>query len=246
MYYELEICTSSTEGAIAAYQGGAERIELCSALALGGLTPSIGCIECVRRAVPLTQLFVLIRPREGDFVYSAQEIAEMCCDIERARAAGADGFVFGVLTTEGRYDEEKNRMLLAAAAGLPCTFHRAFDVAANQQQLLETLVKEGFQRILTSGRAATALEGADCLAELVRLADGRIGIQCAGGIDATNIDLLRQKTQAPMYHGSFREKLSSSHRTHQSKINMGSLPESPLLVTSVAQVRAARNILNRA
>ena len=129
-------------------------------------------------------------------------------DIRLMRLEGADGFVFGCLTSRGDYDTEANAKLLEAAGGLPCTFHRAFDVAPRRAALLSSVIEAGFVRLLTSGGAATALEGVEELHELVLLAEDRIKIQCGSGVMADNILSLAQKTGAHCFHGSFRRPLA--------------------------------------
>jgi copper homeostasis protein len=154
----LEICLDSLESAIAAREGGASRLELCGAMGVGGLTPSFGLLRSVRRAVPLT-LHVLVRPREGDFCYSAGEIRAMSDDILAAKEFGADGIVTGVLTAGRTVDVRAMRRLLRAAAPLPVTFHRAFDDVRGRRAALESLVDLGVARVLTSGGRPTAFEG---------------------------------------------------------------------------------------
>ena len=184
--WELEVCASQYYDALAAEEGGAQRIELCSALSLGGLTPSLGLLRQLRAKLSIA-IFPLIRLRAGDFCYTPEEVAVMEEDIRLMRLEGADGFVFGCLTSGGDYDTEANAKLLEAAGGLPCTFHRAFDVAP---------------------RRAAALEGVEELHELVLLAKDRIKIQCGSGVMADNILSLAQKTGARCFHGSFRRPLT--------------------------------------
>ena len=205
--WELEVCASQYYDALAAEEGGAQRIELCSALSVGGLTPSLGLLRQLRTRLRIA-IFPLIRLRAGDFCYTPEEVAVMADDIRLMRLEGADGFVFGCLTSAGDYDTEANAQLLEAAGGLPCTFHRAFDVAPRPVLLLTAVMDAGFARLLTSGGAATALEGAEALHELVSLAKGRIKIQCGSGVMADNILSLAQKTGARCFHGSFRRPLA--------------------------------------
>lgn len=209
---ELEVCASLYHDALAAEQGGAERIELCSALSLGGLTPSLGMLRLLRTKLSIS-IFPLIRLRAGDFCYTPEEIAVMAEDIRLMRLEGADGFVFGCLTSEGDYDADANAQLLEAASGLPCTFHRAFDVAPRRTDLLHSVVEAGFARLLTSGGAPTAPEGVAELRQLVELAAGRIKIQCGSGVMAENILALAQETGASCFHGSFRHTLADGTLT---------------------------------
>lgn len=207
--WELEVCASQYYDALAAEEGGAQRIELCSALSLGGLTPSLGLLRQLRAKLSIA-IFPLIRLRAGDFCYTPEEVAVMEEDIRLMRLEGADGFVFGCLTSGGDYDTEANAKLLEAAGGLPCTFHRAFDIAPRRAALLSSIIEDGFVRLLTSGGAATALEGVEELHELVLLAKDRIKIQCGSGVMADNILSLAQKTGARCFHGSFHRPLADA------------------------------------
>jgi copper homeostasis protein len=182
----VEIAVESYEGVMAAAAGSADRIELCADLDAGGLTPSE---ELTRRVLSdvATPVFPMIRPRAGDFTYSAAEIGAMCRMIEMMRALGAHGLVAGALTHTNQIDLHATRDLVDAAAGLPFTFHRAFDRIANQQAALEQLIDLGVTRVLTSGGAATALAGAERLRALVRQANGRIAILAGAGIRESNV-----------------------------------------------------------
>ncbi len=244
MQYELEICVPSAEGAMIAHRGGACRVELCAALAIGGITPSITCVERTCSSADL-DVYVLIRPREGHFVYSPAEVAEMCGDIKAARRVGAKGFVFGALTVEGAYDYEANSRLLEAADGLPCTFHRAFDVARQPEELLEVLITQGFRRVLTSGCAPDVLRGMDLLRSLVEQSAGRIGIQCGGGVTPANLELLARGTGAHMFHGSFRATKPSPLVFDRPEIDMGANADGSLYITSLEKVTEAAHILSR-
>ena len=167
--------------AVAAERGGAKRLELCDNLFDGGTTPSAGMISAVKAAVRIP-VFVIVRPRGGGFVYSSDEISVMRLDIEAARMLGADGVVVGVLTRDARVDEEQLRALVDQAGSLPVTFHRAFDLARDQGEALETLMRERVQRVLTSGGGQTALDGVDAIARLVARAAGQITVMAGGGI----------------------------------------------------------------
>ena len=186
----IEVCVDSVESAVAAEAGAADRVELCANLLEGGTTPSLGMIELAaeRLAIPL---HVIIRPRGGDFCYSSLELDVMRRDILRARAAGAAGLVFGVLTTGGHIDVDRTRELIALARPLSVTFHRAFDMARDPYASLEQLVELGVDRLLTSGRQATAYAGLALIADLVRIARGRIGIMPAGGVAARLNEIVR-------------------------------------------------------
>ena len=182
----VEAAVETLQSALAAERAGADRIELCANLDDGGTTPSADMIAAV---VAQTQLpvFVLIRPRGGGFVYSDDEIDAMARDIELAGRMGIAGIVTGALKSRGCVDVERTRTLLKAAAGLPVTFHRAIDSTVNLPDALEQLIDAGASRVLTSGGAATALEGADAIAALVAQAHERIAIVAGGGIREHNV-----------------------------------------------------------
>lgn len=182
----VEAAVETLESALAAERAGADRIELCENLSEGGTTPGEELIAAAteRTRIPV---FVLIRPRAGDFVYSQSEFDEMLRDIERVGSLGIAGIVTGALTTQGRVDVGLTRALVEAAAGLPVTFHRAIDSAANLPASLEETIEAGASRVLTSGGAATALEGMDVLAALADQAGTRIGIVAGGGIREHNV-----------------------------------------------------------
>ena len=186
----------------AAAKGGAQRIELCSALSLDGLTPSMGMVRMVKERYPQLTLHVLIRPRENDFVYSELETATMESDIRACREAGADSVVVGALTPEGDIDMNTMQRLMAAADGLPVTFHRAFDVCKNPEKALEQIIMLGCKRILTSGQAATAEEGIPLLHRLNRQADRRIILMPGGGVNANNALLILSETGCTEIHAS--------------------------------------------
>jgi copper homeostasis protein len=182
----IEAAVESPESALAAERAGADRIELCANLNDGGTTPSAGLIAAVLNQIQLP-VFVMIRPRGGGFVYSDDEIDAMTRDIERVGSTGIAGIVTGVLTPDARVDVERTSTLVHAAAGLPVTFHRAFDSTANLPGALEQLIQIGVSRVLTSGGAPTASEGASVIAALVGQARERIAIIAGGGIREHNV-----------------------------------------------------------
>lgn len=215
----LEVCAGDLASAQAAAQGGAHRIELCSALELDGLTPSPALIEAARRIEGL-RLHVLIRPREGDFVYSEAETGTMLRDIRLARQLGADGVVIGALTPEGDIDLPCCRRLIEAAQDLPVTFHRAFDRARNPFQALEDIIALGCTCLLTSGQAPTAEAGIPLLRQLVLQSHGRLIVMPGAGVTPANVRLILDATGATEIHGSFRSPQSGllttdPHLVHQ-------------------------------
>lgn len=202
MQYTLEVCTASMQSVAAAAAGGAHRIELCSALSLDGLTPSMGMIRIVKERFPQLTLHVLIRPREGNFVYNELEVATMESDIIECRKAGADSVVVGALTSEGDIDLAAMQRLMEAADTLPVTFHRAFDVCRHPEEALEQIIALGCRRILTSGQQPTAEQGIPLLHRLNQQADGRIILMPGGGVNATNAPLILQQTGCTEIHAS--------------------------------------------
>ncbi|PZF93251.1 copper homeostasis protein CutC [Micromonospora deserti] len=196
----FEICIDSVEGAVAAEAAGADRVELCSALFEGGLTPSIGTIETALRTVDRIRVHVIVRPRAGDFIYSPAEVDAMVRDVQAAVAAGAHGVVIGALTAEGDVDVPTTRKLIEAAGTASVTFHRAFDMVRDPFQALELLIELGVDRVLTSGQEVSVLEGAPLIAELVRRAERRIVVMPGGGITPRNIARIIEATGAEEYH----------------------------------------------
>ncbi|MCB0629865.1 MAG: copper homeostasis protein CutC [Saprospiraceae bacterium] len=185
----LEICCDHLHSALAAQAGGADRIELCSALATDGLTPSAGLLKQLKEQLSIP-IFVLIRPRPGNFVYSQSEVAVMIADIEQARSLGANGIVSGALTENNEIDLPATRSLIAAAGPLPFTFHKAFDLTPDPVQALDQLIDLGAARVLTSGQADSAVAGKSMLQQLADRAGEQLRILCAGGIRDHNIALL--------------------------------------------------------
>ncbi len=185
---QLELCAYSVEACRIATQAGADRIELCGGRADGGLTPSVGLLALARQATDLP-IYVMIRPRGGDFVYDLDELAVMKADIQAAKQAGADGLVFGILRPDGSIDTENLRALLNLAYPLPVTFHRAFDLSHDPIESLNALIDMGIERVLTSGQQPTADVGLPLLRELSKQAAGRIEVMAGGGITAQNAEL---------------------------------------------------------
>ena len=196
----VEAAVETLDSALAAERAGVDRIELCENLNEGGTTPNEGLIAAVTERVRLP-VFVLIRSRAGGFVYSQREFEEMISDVERAGSRGIAGIVTGALTAQGRVDVTQTRALVKAAAGLPVTFHRAIDSAADLRKALEAAIEAGASRVLTSGGAATALEGVDLIAALVDQARNRISIVAGGGIREHNVLDVIARTGVREVHG---------------------------------------------
>ncbi len=197
----LEVCVDSLAGVRAASEAGADRIELCSALDLGGLTPSLGLVREARRATTLL-LFVMLRPRPGDFCFDADEYATLRADLAALQLEGADGFVSGVLNEDLSIDAPRTRELVDEAGAIPLTFHRAFDLCPDAAQALESLKGCGVARILTSGGARSAMEGAARIRELVTLAGESLQIVAGGGVDAASLPELLRITGVGEVHTS--------------------------------------------
>ena len=203
----VEAAVETLEDALAAKRAGADRIELCANLGVGGTTPSAGLIASVVQQVN-HPVFVMIRPRGGDFVYAADEIDAMIEDIDRARPLGIAGIVTGALRSDGNVDVDSMRRLMSPAAGLPVTFHRAFDVVANRTEALEQVIDLGASRVLTSGGAATALEGAVAIASLVDQAGERVSIVAGGKIREQNARDVIARTGVGEVHARLENEAS--------------------------------------
>jgi copper homeostasis protein len=209
MTMELEICIDSVESAIAAAKGGADRIELCSALSEGGITPSFGLIRAVREAANI-QLYIIIRPRGGNFVYSERELDVMRRDIASAKEHGADGVVLGVLKPDNTVDRERAGELVELARPLQVTFHRAFDACQNFNDALEDVITCGAARLLTSGGRPEAVKGLKTIAGLERQACGRIRIMAGGGIRIGNVRTIALRTGIHEVHSSLSTTVKSA------------------------------------
>lgn len=195
----VEACVDSVASAVAAERGGARRLELCDNLYDGGTTPSAGMLAAVKAAVRIP-VFVLVRPRGGGFVYTDEEIGVMRLDIDAARMLGGDGIVIGALTKDAKVRTDALRTLVATAGHLPVTFHRAFDLVRDQEQALETLLHERVSRVLTSGGAPTAIEGAEAIGALVRRSGGQIEVMAGGGVREETVLELVERTKVREVH----------------------------------------------
>lgn len=230
----LEIAANSVASALAAQEGGAGRVELCTALELGGLTPSHAQIALARERLRIP-LYVLIRPRAGDFLYGELECETMLRDIETCASLGCDGVVLGVLDAEGRVDTARCRPLIAAAGKLGVTFHRAFDLSRDPAQALEDIVTLGCECILTSGMQGSAADGSALIRELVEQAGDRIVVMPGAGITARNIAALAAATGAHEFHASAKHQLPSGMRHRRPLL---SDMEGGELCSDIEQVRA--------
>lgn len=197
----LEIACFNVQSALIAQEYGADRVELCAGMEVGGTTPKTEDIVAAREALHI-KLHVMIRPRGGNFIYSPEEYELMKNDIIRIKELGVDGFVFGVLTIDNRIDIELNRELVQLSKPFPCTFHRAFDEVSDYKTALEDAVKCEFSTILTSGGQSNVDVGMSTLKELVKLSNGRITIMPGGGLRSTNVKTIMKGTNAVFFHSS--------------------------------------------
>lgn len=240
----LEICAGSWDSVLAARDGGADRVELCSGLAEGGLTPSLGLIRAACRLDGL-KVHVLIRPRGGDFLYTETEVALMEDDIRSAIDAGADGVVVGSLTPDGDVDTLQLRRWVAAAGGRNVTFHRAFDLCRQPEQALQDIADCGCNRLLTSGQADKAINGLPLLAQLVAQAGDRLSIMPGSGVNAANAASILTATGAHELHASARRTVMSQMRFRHGGVSMGQpADEYTRLETHPDEVRAIRRVLS--
>jgi copper homeostasis protein len=216
----LEVCADTVSNALTAQAAGARRIEFCTGLSEGGLTPSAAQIREARKGLHI-QLYVLVRPRGGDFLYSDLECEIMKADIHFCGQAGCDGVAIGMLRPDGTIDTEGCRALIAIARryGMGVTFHRAFDRSCDLFQAMEDIITLGCDRILTSGGYDTAIEGADVIRQLIEKAAGRIVIMPGSGITPENAGELIRTTGLKEMHGTFRSRKASAMRYENTKMN---------------------------
>ena len=241
MKYLLEICIDSFESALNAQAGGADRVELCDNLYEGGTTPSIGMISMVRESLSI-KLNVIIRPRGGDFLYSDAEYDIMKFDILKAKEAGADGVVFGLLLPGGLVDIERTRELVELARPMSVTFHRAFDMTPEPFKALDDIISTGADRLLTSGQQNLVPDSVDLVKSLIEHAAGRIIIMPGSGINRKNIAEIAGRTGAIEFHLTGRKKMKSRMEFRKEGIFMGGLPEIPEYTRKVADIKKLRTI----
>jgi copper homeostasis protein len=219
----VEVCVDSVASAVAAERGGGARIELCSGLIEGGVTPSAGLIETARAAVSIP-LHVMIRPRGGDFYYDSADLDTMRRDIALAKQLGANGVVFGILEVNGNINVARTRELVELARPLEATFHRAFDMTADLFRALEDVCECGVSRILTSGGEQTSLQGSEVITQLVKRGRRRIIVMPGSGIKPENARELVERTGAREIHVGLRSTLPSPMQHSNPRVAMGSIP----------------------
>lgn len=239
MRYIIEIATTDFTTTKSAVEGGADRIELCSALSEGGLTPSYGLIRQYRKSFDVA-LFPIIRPRAGDFLFTDDEFELMKQDVLLCKQTGCDGVVIGLLNKDGSIDVKRTAQLVESAYPLEVTFHRAFDRCKDPFTALEQLIKIGCQRILTSGQKPTAPEGVDLIAQLIKKADDRIIIMPGSGVRKENIKMIADKTGAVEFHSSLKGEKKSEMEFIHSAFN-----ETKNAAIDPSEVKALRSALNQ-
>ena len=239
----MEVCVDSIASAQNAEAGGASRIELCANLVEGGTTPSCGLLKVVKRRVKVP-VFVMVRPRGGDFVYTEDEFSVMEEDVRALKDCGADGFVFGILTPSGGVDVERCAQLLQLCRPLPVTFHRAFDMVRDPFEALGDILRVKFDRILTSGRCSTALGGIKLISQLVERAQSQILIMPGGGINEENLETILRGTGVVEFHCSARVPSASKMEYRNVAVTMGSSYQPDEFVLKVTDVKRASALLS--
>jgi copper homeostasis protein len=197
----LEVACFNLESCLIAQRSGAKRVELCENYSVGGITPHEELISKARKELEI-DLFVMIRPREGNFIYSEIELEEMRSQIEFCKEEKCDGIAFGILTEKNKVDVEACKELVELAKPMECTFHRAFDEIKNSEEALENIIRCGFSRILTSGKGSAAQNGIEAIQRLIHKANKRIIIMPGGGIRSSNISELLHRTVATEFHSA--------------------------------------------
>ena len=198
---KIEIACFNLESALIAQNSGADRVELCADMSVGGTTPTVQIIQQAREYLTI-DLYVMIRPRGRNFVYSNSEFEQMKSEIETIKKLGVNGFVFGILKNDNTINIEQNKVLVELSKPLPCSFHRAFDEVLDYKQALEDVISCGFSTILTSGTFPNVMDGKEVLKQLVSQANNRIKIMPGGGLRSTNISKLNEMINANWYHSS--------------------------------------------
>ncbi|BFF92171.1 copper homeostasis protein cutC homolog [Drosophila madeirensis] len=248
---KLEVCVDSIASAFAAESGGASRVELCSALGEGGLTPTVGTLKTLKDSFTLP-IYCMLRPRRGtDFLYNEEEMQAILTDMELLREHGADGFVFGALNPDRTIDANKCRQVMQQAGGLPVTFHRAFDLTDQKRmhEHVELLRELGFKRILSSGFRPSAAEGADCLAQLIAKHHRDIIIMPGAGIKVANLEEILTVSRCLEFHASAMDTASEDYTAPtttrmECDVTMGKQDIDPYYGTNANVVRKMVTIAN--
>ena len=243
----LECATDSVESALAAAKGGANRLELCANLIIGGTTPTLALYDEVRSHSDIP-LFILIRPRFGDFLYTDYEANVFCREIEMFQKAGAEGVVIGSLNKDGSLNAEHMKRFIDSAKDMSVTLHRAFDMCADPFETLKQAKELGVNTILTSGQAPSSLEGIDLYEKLIEKANGEISILAGGGIKASTIEKLLKQTSLTAFHMSGKIVVESGMEFRNPAVSMGlpGISEYNIWLTDENNVREARRVLDEA
>lgn len=243
----LEVCVDSVESAIAAAEGGADRLELCSNLIIGGTTPSVPLFKEIKKVTDIP-IRVLIRPRFGDFCYTDYEFSIIREEVKTFKELGADGVVIGILNADGRLDIPKMKTLIDEAEGIKVTLHRAFDVCVDPYEALQQAKELGIDTILTSGQKNSCLEGKVLLKELVERAGNEINILIGSGVNAEVISELVPFTKAHCFHMSGKMNVDSGMNYRKDDVAMGLPMMSEYIIwrTDKNAVMKARDVLNKA
>lgn len=243
---KVEICAFSLESCITAQQAGANRVELCGGLYEGGTTPSAGLISLVKKSVEL-ELFVMIRPRGGDFLYSNTERKVMVEDIKMVKKLGADGIVLGILKKNGEVDLEATKEMVELAYPLKTVFHRAIDVTPDPIAALELIIESGCVRVLTSGQHNKAIDGINIISALVEAAQNRIEIMAGAGVNAENASYFLEKGVNALHltGNSIRNSLMEYRKEAVSMSDIESISEFDLVYSDLAKIKAVVEIIKR-
>lgn len=243
--YILECCVDSVESAVCAKEGGADRLELCANLVIGGTTPTLALFEEIRRTVDI-RIHALIRPRFGDFLYSDHEASIICREIEAFRRAGAEGVVIGSLTPDGSLHTEQMKRFIDCAGDMSVTLHRAFDMCRDPFTALKQARELGVNTILTSGQASSCIAGMARMKELTEAANNDITILAGAGINAEAVRTLLDQTGLYAFHMSGKKIINSGMLYRNPDVSMGlpGMSEYDLWRTDTQSVRAVRKLLD--
>lgn len=245
--FTLECCVDSVESARYAKEGGADRLELCANLVIGGTTPTLALYEQIRQTVDI-KIHALIRPRFGDFLYTDQEAAVICREIQAFRQAGAEGVVIGSLTPDGSLNAEQMKRFIDCADGMSVTLHRAFDMCRDPFAELKAARCLGINTILTSGQAPSCIAGLSRMKELVKAAGNDLTILAGAGINAKAVKILLAETDLTAFHMSGKKIVNSQMRYRNPEVSMGlpGMSEYDIWQTDPENVRAVRRLLDAA
>lgn len=242
---KIEICLENIESIIAAENSGADRVELCSDLFEGGLTPSLGMLRTARKHCSIA-INVMVRPRGGDFCYSDLEFETMLENVRIIKEEGANAIVFGILNPDGTIDKKRSKQIIEAARPLEVTFHRAIDMTPSAIASLQTLIELGVERVLTSGLEATTMEGLITLKKMIRFAKDSIIVMPGGGISERNLEFINKELGAKEYHLSLKKEKQSQMLYKPNHIFMGGVlrqPEFSIKTVDGNKVKAVKDLI---